>query len=251
MRYFAFLAAGMLLLSSRADAQTCEKIDSFLYDPSYCLDEYLRGKARAYVPQPGDIMLATDSNKFWKITHDMAFAFEPHNSAIIVRRRDSSLGVLEAGPNDTIWININPMLPHLKRYADKGPVWIRKHKTPLTAEQDASLTDWAERQCGKRFALGRLGVQLTIFRDRGPFRTAFMGKSHPDRNSYFCSELVMETCVAVGLVDAVTARPSATYPHDLFFDHSHNRYINQHVPLVHGWDAPARWLSTAVLNERE
>jgi hypothetical protein len=247
VRYATVLAAGLLVFCARAGAQPCEKhIDSYLYDPSYCLDLCIRGNARAYVPQPGDVMLATDDNKFWKITHDLAFAFEPHNSAIIVRRRDGSLGVLEAGPNDTIWVNISRMLPHLQKYSDKGPVWIRKRKCPLTPEQDACLTEWAERQCGKRFALGRLGLQVTIFRDRGPFRTAFMGKPHGERNSYFCSELVMETCVAAGLVDRETARPSATYPHDLFFDHSHNRYINQHVPLVHGWDPPARWLYSAV-----
>jgi hypothetical protein len=243
VRYATFLAAGLILCCARASAQPCENaIDSFLYDPSYCLDEILRGNARAYVPQPGDIMLATDKNRFWKITHDLAFAFEPHNSAIVVRRRDGSLGTLEAGPNDTIWVNISPMLPHLKEYSDKGPVWIRKRKCALTPEQDACLTEWAERQVGKRFALGRLGLQLTPFRDRGPFRTEFLGKPHGERKSYFCSELVLESCVWAGLIDHETARPSASYPHDLFFDHSHNRYINKHVPLVHDWDPPARWL---------
>jgi hypothetical protein len=252
VRHAIFLAAGLLLLSGRANAQMCEKaIDSYLYDPSYCLDEVIRGKPRAYVPQPGDVMLATDKNKFWKVTHDLALAFEPHNSAIIVQRYDGSLGILEAGPNDTIWVKISPLLPHLKEYADKGPVWIRKRHTPLTAEQNACLTDWAERQYGKRFALGRLALQLTPFRDRGPFRTEFMGKPHGDRNSFFCSELVMESCVTAGLVDRETARPSATYPHDLFFDHSHNRYISKHVPLIHDWDPPARWLYFVVAEPKQ
>jgi hypothetical protein len=245
VRYAPLLVA--LVFCAHLHAQPCEKaIDSYLYEPSYCLDDLVRGNARAYVPQPGDVMLATDKNRFWKVTHDLAFAFEPHNSAIIVRRRDGSLGILEAGPNDTIWIGISPLLPHLKEYADKGPVWIRKRKCPMTAEQDACLTEWAERQCGKRFALGRLALQLTPFRDRGPFRTEFLGKPHGDRNSYFCSELVLESCVYAGLIDRETARPSASYPHDLFFDHSHNRYINQHLPLVHDWEPPARWLYSVV-----
>jgi hypothetical protein len=217
-------------------------IGSYLFEPSYQLDNVIRGKATAYLPQPGDVMLATDKNLFWKITHDMALAFEPHNSAIIVAQRDGSLGILEAGPNDTLRIRILDMLPHLQEYANKGPVWIRKRKTPLTPEQSAALTDFAERQNGKRFALGRLGVQLTPFRDRGPFRTEFMGKPHGDRNSYYCSELVLEACVAACLVNPVTTRPSASYPHDLFFDHSHNRYINKHLPLVHEWEPPARWM---------
>jgi hypothetical protein len=243
MRKVLCLWMGLVGCCASANAQPCERvIESYLYEPSYCLDRLVRGHARAYVPQPGDVLLATDKNFFWSLTHDLAFAFEPHNSAIVVARCDGRLGILEAGPNDTIWVKISDMLPHLKEYADKGPVWIRKRKQPLTPEQSACLTDFAERQNGKRFALGRLGVQLTPFRDRGPFRTEFMGKPHGDRASYFCSELVTEACVAAGIVDRETARPSATYPHDLFYDQSYNRYIRKHLPLVHDWDPPARWL---------
>jgi hypothetical protein len=242
----SLLVASCALLPA---AEPGEKgIGSYLYEPAYKIDNIIRGKATAYLPQPGDVMLATDKNFFWKITHDMALAFEPHNSAIIVQQRDGSLGILEAGPNDTLRIRILDMLPHLKEYADKGPVWIRKRKTPLTEEQIAALTDFAERQNGKRFALGRLGVQLTLFRDRGPFRTEFMGKPHGDRNSYYCSELVLEACVAACLVNPLTTRPSASYPHDLFFDHSHNRYINKHLPLACDWEPPARWMACDVEN---
>ena len=222
-------------------------IASFLHEPTYCMDKSVcidksrHGNARPYLPQPGDVMLATDKNLFWKITHDLALAFEPHNSAIVVARPDGSLAILEAGPNDTLWIKVMDMLPHLQEYADKGPVWIRKRKTPLSAEQSACLTDFAMRQCGKRFALQRLGWQLTPFRDRGPLRTAFMGKPHGDRRSYYCSEIVLEAAVAAGIVDPVTARPSAGYPHELFFDRSFNPYLNRHPPLVHDWEPPARW----------
>src|SRR5205823_14766749 len=114
------------------------------------------------------VLLATDDNRFWALTHNLAFAFEPHNSAIVVQKSDGSLGILEAGPNDVPRVLITPMLPHLKEYADKGPVWIRKRKTPLTAEQNACLTEFAERQVGKRFALVRLAGQLTPLRSRGP-----------------------------------------------------------------------------------
>ena len=243
MNYMLWAPSALLICCTLVSAQPCDRaIGSYLYEPSYCLDLKLRGNARAYVPQPGDVLLATDKNFFWKITHDMAFAFEPHNSAIVVARRDGRLGILEAGPNDTLWVGISDMLPHLKEYADKGPVWIRKRKTPLTPEQMACMTDFAERQNGKRFAIGRLGVLLTPFRDRGPFRTEFMGKPHGDRASYYCSELVLETCVASGLIDRATARPSASFPHDLFYDQSYNRYISKHLPLVHDWEPPARWV---------
>jgi len=220
---------------------TPPEVPSFLYAPSYELWNSRQGKVESYVPQPGDIMLATDSNVFWKITHDLAFAGEPHGSGIVVARPDGSLGILEAGPNDTLWVGISDMLPHLKEYDDKGPVFIRKRKTPLTKEQSEHLTEFAMRQQGKRFALIRLGAQLTLLRNRGPLRTYFMGKPNGDRVSYFCSELVTESLVAGDMIDREIARPSATYPHDLFYDQSYNVWINTHYRLQDHWFPPARW----------
>jgi hypothetical protein len=214
---------------------------SYLYQPAYCIDDAWRGPAVAYLPQPGDVLLATDCNRFWAVTHNLAFAFEPHNSALIVRRCDGSLGVLEAGPNDTTHCRILPLLPHLQEYYDKGPVWIRKRKVPLTPEQCDVLTTFAERQDGKFFALGRLLGQLTPLRSRGPLRTYVVGRPHGDRLGYYCAELVCEALCACGALDPHTTRPCATYPHDLFFDQSYNLYISHHLPLACDWEPPARW----------
>jgi hypothetical protein len=235
------LLAAALCISMVLEGPTDDHVPSYLYQPSYCLDKNLRGPAEPYLPQPGDIMLATDGNLFWKMTHDLAFAFEPHNSAIFFARPDGSLALLEAGPNDTLFIRNLDALPHLVEYADKGPVWVRKRRVPLTEEQSRCLTDFAIRQNGKFFAVGRLLVQLTPFRTRGPVRTSFMGKPHGDRFSYFCSELVTEAMVAGGLLDRESARPSATYPHDLFFEHSLNPFIERHYHLGDCWHPPARW----------
>jgi hypothetical protein len=218
---------------------------SYLYEPAYKLDWKLRGEQRPYLPQPGDIMVFTDGNVFWEITHDMALAFQPHGSGVVVRKPDGSLAILEAGANNTMYVRVLDVLPHLREYEAKGRVWIRKRKVPLTEEQSACLTEWAMRQEWKRFALIRLGGQLTVLRSRGPLRTWFLGKPQGERDSYFCSELVMETLVHVGLVDAKSARPSATYPHDLFYDHSINLYLNTHFSLACGWEPPARWVSNA------
>jgi hypothetical protein len=216
---------------------------SFLYEPAYHLDKKLRGHARAYVPQPGDIMMYTDSSIFWEITHDLAGAFEPHGSGIVVQRPDGTLGILEAGPNDTHYVRILDTLPHLREYEGRGPVWIRKRKTPLTAEQSACLTAFAMRQEWKKFALIRLGGQLTPLRCRGPLRTFILGKPRGDRDGYFCSELVTEAMCAGGLIDPKTARPAATYPHDLFYDWSFNLYLLTHFTLAPCWEPPARWVS--------
>ena len=104
----------------------------------------------------------------------------------------------------------------------------------------------AEKQEGKRFALGRLLMLLTPIRDRGPLRTHYLGKPHGDRASFYCSELVLESCVAAGLLDRATTRPSASFPHDLFFDQSYNPYISKHLPLVHDWEPPARWVDRVI-----
>ena len=89
MKYLLFISIGFLGSCVVVSGQPCDRvIDSYLYEPGYCLDTVLRGKAQKYLPQPGDVLLATDKNFFWKITHDMALAFEPHNSAIVVARRD-------------------------------------------------------------------------------------------------------------------------------------------------------------------
>ena len=122
-----------------------------------------------------------------------------------------------------------------------------KRAVPLTPEQCARLTEFALSTDGKRFGLGRLGLQLTVFRTRGPVRTAFVGRPQGvERESYFCSELVVEALVYAGLVDGRTARPSATYPRDLFFDSSLNPYLNRHLKLYPCWDPPARWTSSPV-----
>jgi hypothetical protein len=84
---------------------------------------------------------------------------------------------------------------------------------------------------------------MTPFRSRGPLRTYVMGGPHGERSSYFCSELVMESCVAAGILDPATTRPAATYPRDLFFDGSINVYLNKHLNLSAGWNPPARWTS--------
>lgn len=214
---------------------------SFLYQPAFSIDDVRRGPAVPYVPQPGDIMLRLDGNIFWRTTHAMALAFAPNGSGIVFARPDGSLAVLEAGPNDTMWVGTPDLLPHLGEYDAIGKVWIRRRCVPLTPEQSAKLTAFALAEDGKRFALPRLGGQLTIFRSRGPLRTRWVGKPHGDRKSYFCSELVCEACVAAGLLDPERTRPCATYPRDLFFGRSLNPFINRHLDVNACWYPPARW----------
>jgi hypothetical protein len=176
--------------------------------------------------------------------HNLAGTSHPTHSMIVFARPDGTMGILEGGPHDTLKCRDLDALPHMKSYENEGRVWVRRRAVPLTAEQSARLSEFALAADGQQFALGRLAVQLTPLRTRGPIRTALVGQPHGlDRPSYFCSELVVEACVYAGLFDRFTARPSATYPRDLYMDHSVNLYLNRHLKLAPCWDPPARWTS--------
>lgn len=218
--------------------------DSFLYQPAFCEDHLLRGPARPYHPRPGDLMFAADNSKFWTFMHKLAGTSHPTHSGIVFLKPDGSTGILEAGPYDTLRVRTLDAIPHLKNYEEMGRVWLRARKTPITPEQSAALTAWAMAQDGKRFAICRLGQQLTPLSLRGPVRTHFVAHPRGDRNNFFCSELVMESLVASGLFDAKYARPAATYPRDIFLEESPNPYLNKHLKLP-CWDPPARWVSSA------
>jgi hypothetical protein len=239
---------GVALLACGGGADE-KKTCGYLYEAGYVLDKTLRGTPTPYEPQSGDIMFSTDWNPVWQVLFNLAGTGHPHHSAIIVRRRDGDLAVLEAGPYDGFTVELLEPLTHFGIYEAKGAVWIRRRKTPLTPEQDARLTDWAEAQNKRRFAAGRLAGQMTIFRSRGPIRTRWVGGPHGARSAYFCCELLMESLVATGLVDTVNTRPAATYPRDVFFDESRNPWINEHTNLSADWQAPARWTSLSGMTE--
>jgi hypothetical protein len=220
---------------------------SHLYQPAYQIDDVLRLPAEPYAAQPGDIFLATDRALWARAGHRLAGSGAPHHSGIVFARPDGQMAILEAGPYNSVVVEVIDLLDHLSTHERRGEkVWIRRRKTPLTPEQCARLTEWALAQEGKPFATVRLLAQITPFRTRGPLRTFFCGGPQGERDKFFCSELVVETLVHLGLVDPATARPSATYPRELFFDHSPNPYINAHQDLSACWYPPARWTSCPV-----
>jgi hypothetical protein len=216
-----------------------EGLGTFLYQPAYAIDDVLREPAEPYVPQEGDIVFFTESSLRWGIPFTLACSGHPYHSGIILRRPDGRIAILEAGPYDTIHCEVLELLPRL--FGHRGTVWVRRRRVPLTPEQSARLTAFGMAQDSKPFAVVRIAGQLTPLRSRGPLRTWFMGGPHGNRRSYFCSELVLECCVAAGLLDPATTRPCATYPRDMFFDRSLNLFLNKHFKLSPGWYPPQRW----------
>ena len=214
---------------------------SYLYRPALSIDDDPRAPAEPYAPQPGDIFLATDRARWARAGHWVAGGAGVHHSGIVFRRSDGHMGLIEAGPFNSIKVEVMDPIEHMTDHVRAGDkVWVRRRRVPLTAEQSAALTAFVERQEGKPFAVLRLLGQVTPFRSRGPIRTWVVGKPHGDRDEWFCSELVTESCVAAGLMDAATARPAATYPRDLFYGRSFNLYLDRHLCLDE-WEPPARW----------
>jgi hypothetical protein len=220
----------------------------YLCVAAYAIDDAIREPVQRYVPQPGDIYMSTDRSWLINAGHRLAFSGQPNHSGIVIAMPDGKPAILEAGPFNGLKVEIGDLYRDLSHHDERTEkCWIRARKTPLTKEQSERLTAWAIAQNGKPFAALRMLRQLTPFRTRGPLRTFVLGTPKGERDRYFCSELVLETCVHVGLLSAETTRPSATYPEDLFFDRSKNRYLDTHFTLADGWHPPARWLSRPVI----
>jgi hypothetical protein len=185
------------------------------------------------------MLLYSDPNLFWSIMYAIAMTGPPGHSGLIVRMSDGQIGVLEAGYDDKPWTHTVSLERRFGEY--KGTIWVRQRKTPLTDEQSRALTAFAEEIEGHRFALGRLILQMTQIRTRGPLRTFVLGKPKGSREKLVCSEAALEGLIHAGVIDGKTVRPSATYPRDLFFDRSSNPYINRHPPFACDWEVPALW----------
>lgn len=215
-----------------------------LHQSAYALDKLPRLPLEPYHPQPGDVLLMSNSSPLFTCMYKLAFTGDPSHAALVVLRPDGTLGQLEAGVDSVPRTEVNPLDRRLHMYP--GTVWVRRRTCPLTAAQAAMLTAFAEQEKGRSFALARFALQLTPIRSRGPLRTFFIGR--PKRpgmipfRDYFCSEMVLESLVHAGVLTRETTRPAATFPEDLFFDRSRNLYLNLHPPLGTGdWEVPRLW----------
>jgi hypothetical protein len=210
-----------------------------VYVPAYDLNIAPRLPSIRYEPKPGDILLFSDTNKFWTFLYSIALTGKPGHSGVVVAMPDGRLGVLEGGYNDTTWTRVTPIDYRINEY--HGTVWVRQREVPLTPEENRKLTEFAAVAEGKRYGVGGFVLQITPFRSRGPLRTYFIGRPRGIEGHYFCAQETLEALAYSGLIDTHTARPAATYPQDLFFDRSRNLYVDHHPPLAGGWKPPRLW----------
>jgi len=202
-----------------------------------------------YEPREGDMVFFNDHSVKWGLLYKMVGSDGPYHSALVFTRPDGTPAFVEAGPNDTLLCRVMEITPRL--HAFEGTIHVRRSKKTLTPEVSAELTKFALVQDGKRYALGRMLLQGTPFRARGPVRRWMWGATLTDRDAYICSELVVAGAALAGILDPQVHKANAMYPRDLIYDDNYDlsdRYEPAQVwlrdPLRPGDDVARRTMPT-------
>jgi hypothetical protein len=194
--------------------------------------------AVAYEPREGDLIFYDDHSKIWTALFTLAGTGPPLHMGIVVRKKEGRLAVLEAGPDDTVWVELRDLVPRLHQFHNdfNGTITIRRGKLALNRFQSAGLTQFAEAQNGKRYAVLRLLAQGTPLRSRGPLEP-WLGKTSVERHSWICSEISVAGGTVAGLIDPAVVHSNVAYPRDLA--------DNQRYDLSTSWEDAVLWRPTA------
>lgn len=197
-------------------------------------------KVEPYFPQPGDILLYDDLNKFNAFMFKVIGTAPPVHAAIVVARPNGAPALLEVGASSRFLVltrvYIVDVLPRLAAYP--GVIDVRRPRQPLNADQCAALTDFALGQEGKRFAIGRFALQITPFRARCGIRKQLFGRTDFDRRRWICSENVVAGATIAGLLDPKVHFANCMYPRDLAYDEEYDISATYHKPVRWVKDPP-------------
>ncbi|MFM7151276.1 MAG: hypothetical protein ACKO23_15685 [Gemmataceae bacterium] len=178
-----------------------------------------------YSPNEGDIVFFSSMSPIHFLIYKFGGTCHPYHVGIVVRNPEGSLCVFESGAKIKFGVTEIPLPQRMNEYLLIRPyrrIWVRKIKEPLNPEQSRCLTDYAESQCGKKFAcffrMGLMGI---------PGRPLKPTEWNQDR--WFCAELVSETIRYCGLCPCCWIRPEKTSPRDLFKD-ERNIGVRWHSP---------------------
>lgn len=193
-----------------------------------------RPKIIAYQPREGDLIFFDDHSRVWNTLFALAGTGPPTHMGIVVKKAAGGLAILEAGPDDSVWVELLDLAPRLRQFQRdfQGTILIRRCKVKLTPEKSAALARFAKAQKGKRYAVLRLLAQGTRFRVRG-LMEPLLAATEINRDSWICSELAVAAGTVAGLFDPKKVRSNATYPRDLVDNRRHN--------LKATWEEPAPW----------
>jgi hypothetical protein len=167
-----------------------------------------------------------------RLVYTLARTGRPYHAGLVVNLPDGRPAILESAAYDYTHIYLMDVLPRLRSHS--GAVWIRRVRTPLTPEESACLTAFALEQTAKHFARFRIMLEATPFRAHGTLHSHLFGSSRIDRDSWFCSELVVASLAAIGRVDPNVMKPNTIYPRDLFRDRPFD--------LRSCWEESRRWV---------
>jgi hypothetical protein len=179
-----------------------------------------------YQPQAGDLVFFNDYKPYWMVLYKMVGSDGPYHAALVFRKADGEFATAEAGPNDTLHCRILPLTQRLQEF--QGTIHVRRVKTPLPRDREETLAAWAHAQDGKRYALGRLLLQATPIRCRGPLRKDWFGATYTDRSSYMCAELAVAGGTVVGLFDPAKQPGNAIYPRDIIYNDKYDISATYH-----------------------
>ena len=190
-----------------------------------------------YYPREGDLVFFNDHSVKWGLLYKFVGSDAPYHAALIFKKPDGAYATAEAGPNDTLRCRVLELSPRLHGW--EHTLEIRRCKKILTAEQSKAMTDWAMEQDGKRYALGRLLLQATPVRARGPARKALFGAPYTDRCSYLCAELAVAGATVGGILDPNIHKGNTIYPRDIVFNDVYDL-----APLYHDVQV---WVSSPIV----
>lgn len=192
-----------------------------------------------YEPREGDLVFYDDHNPVWLALFSLADTGPPLHMGIVVKKPDGTMAVLEAGPDDTLWVRVLDLGSRLRQFRRDfhGTITIRRCKVTLSPALSAALTHFALAQQGKRYAALRLLAQGTPLRARGRFEP-WLARTRLDRDAWICSELAVAAGTVAGLFDPQRVRANATYPRDLVDNRRHD--------LGAVWEDAATWSPTRI-----
>src|SRR5262249_55498509 len=91
--------------------------DGYLCRPAFSLDDSPLVPVSPYTPQPGDIFLATDQALWARVGHWVAGGAGVHHSGIVFLRSDGRPGLIEAGPFNSVRIEVMDPVEHMREHA--------------------------------------------------------------------------------------------------------------------------------------
>jgi hypothetical protein len=183
-----------------------------------------------YIPHEGDILLFGSVTPLYTLTFPFARTWHPWHSTIVVRRTTGDLALLESGGDHHPYVALRSIGERLPDWMTKTyyrpRCWVRRIRQPLTPKQSLELTTFAETQAYKPFA-GERTLLLFVLPGRP------LPPTYPDREKWFCSELVTEALVVIGLVSPrQMPRPEALAPRDILLDLRFDFSRGWELPLV-------------------